>query len=74
MKFWELFVTLGELIMDPDDEIDARFVSLLLAIFFAVSDAADVAGVRLGAKRRPKEGEKVFLRPLTASVSESCIC
>jgi hypothetical protein len=48
--------------------------SLLLAVAFKELIEAGAAGKRFGTKRRPKDGENVFRRPLTASVRESCIC
>jgi hypothetical protein len=58
---------------DPGDATAEECVVLLIEFASDECEAAGAAGERFGNKRRPKDGEKVFLRPLTAKVRESCI-
>jgi hypothetical protein len=65
-----------ELLTTHSEAATAEFNILSLALLSRESEAfgAGAAGKRFGNARRPKDGENVFLRPLTASERESCMC
>jgi hypothetical protein len=76
LGFKEIGREATELLTTHSEAAIAEFNTLSLAFLSRESEVfgAGAAGERFGNARRPKDGENVFLRPLTASERESCMC